>query len=602
MMRRKKTTEKGQDLNQYKIGDVVCANIKGYPDGWPGVVRRVSTDNIIVYFKSDDDEFTFNRKKVKPFHLNETKMNETARKIKDSQMRDMFIQDCEWARRKMRPSIVICPSGLTNDKKKNILELCCNNSSKMSEVFTEDVTHVVIKTDPEGSRICDRTLKFFKSIAKKCWLLDYQWIVDSVSAGHLLPEEDFEVIGDTVTEKKHYGPKISRLAESPLLKDYQIYFYGRTCDISKDDLEDLATSCGGSLLDSAKRLTPESRQLAVACVDEFTSDYDKKQVTTMTMGLQTVSHDWLLDSITVFQVQDLTEYLITDKEHQTGDSEMNETEEKQNRDNAEVTLKKEALSMSGIKTKGKESIDIGNNNADFVSQDGHTDEKNDPDFLPDPNDKTLDTDHDEVNLKKEALSMSGMKTKGKESIDICNNNTDFVSQDGHTDEKNDPDFLPDSDDEMLDTDHDEVNIKREALSMSGMKDKGKDSIGCCSSDGDFGGQDDDTYEINDPDFLPDSDDEMLDTDHDEVNIKREALSISKSKTKDNKRKRTDDCNSDGKSKVMVSDSDSNPESEVFPMLNSKQGKKKQNSGVKVQMAHNGNKRKWDKKTLLYVLW
>lgn len=43
-------------------------------------------------------------------------------------------------------------------------------------------------TEPIGSRVCDRTLKFFKGISQGCWILDYEWVVDSRAAGNLLQE------------------------------------------------------------------------------------------------------------------------------------------------------------------------------------------------------------------------------------------------------------------------------------------------------------------------------------------------------------------------------------------------------------------------------
>lgn len=43
--------------------------------------------------------------------------------------------------------------------------------------------------EPHGSRLCDGvSLKFLQGVAYGCWLLDFSYVCDSLSAGCLLPE------------------------------------------------------------------------------------------------------------------------------------------------------------------------------------------------------------------------------------------------------------------------------------------------------------------------------------------------------------------------------------------------------------------------------
>ncbi|XP_033759896.1 uncharacterized protein LOC117342041 isoform X2 [Pecten maximus] len=489
-----------------------------------------------------------------------------------------FLSDYEWAKgifiEKSKPdtqtqtdkdttsqmgssAMVICFSGMNHNEEKNIIKFCCKRKIQYSHSFSQDITHVVMKTDPVGSRMCDRSLKFFKGICKNCWVLDYQWILDSVSSGHLLPEEDFEVIGDMVTNKIHYGPRKSRLTESPLLKGYEVFCFGKANYISKGDLEDLVTGCGGSLLDPAKQLTSDSRKLAVACVDEL-FNYDQTQVTSIKKGLKTVSHDWLLDSITVYKVQNLDEYLITDKKVQNGETD--EMDVGVYEDNSDVDPHYQPISDEYLITDKKgqngetDEMDVGvyEDNSDV---DPHYQPISDEYLITDKKGQNGETDEMDVGVYEDNSDVDPHYQPISDEYLI----TDKKGQNGETDEMDvgvyednsdvDPEYQPISDVEDQSTDAEEVYLEREAQVITGLKGKKRKRRDKSNNHSDFEGQDE----------------------------KR---------------------NRDGKRNSMVdivSDSDSDANSEVFPILNGIQEKKKQKSDINVQMAHNnGKKRKWDK--------
>ncbi|XP_033729890.1 uncharacterized protein LOC117319161 [Pecten maximus] len=513
--------------------------------------------------------------------------------------------------------------------KRKISKFCCKRKIQYSHSFSQDITHVVMKTDPVGSRMCDRSLKFFKGICKNCWVLDYQWILDSVSSGHLLPEEDFEVIGDMVTNKIHYGPRKSRLTESPLLKGYEVFCFGKANYISKGDLEDLVTWCGGSLLDPAKQLTSDSRKLAVACVDEL-FNYDQTQVTSIKKGLKTVSHDWLLDLITVYKVQNLDEYLITDKKVQNGETD--EMDVGVYEDNSNVNPDYQPISDEYLITDKK-------------GQNGETDEMDvgvyednsdvNPDYQP-ISDEYLITDKKGQNGETDEMDVGVYEDNSNVNPDYQPISdeyliTDKKGQNGETDEMVvgvyednsdvNPDYQPISD-EYLITDKKGQNGETDEMDFGVYEDNSdvdphykpiSDEYLITDKKGQNGETDEmdvGVYEDNsdvDPDYQPISDVEDQSTDAEEVYLEREAQVITGLKGK--KRKRRDKSNNhsdfegqdekrnrDGKRNSMVdivSDSDSDANSEVFPILNGIQEKKKQKSDINVQMAHNnGKKRKW----------
>ncbi|XP_060085124.1 uncharacterized protein LOC132564488 [Ylistrum balloti] len=141
-------------------------------------------------------------------------------------------------------------------------------STRKTTTLGQDQLGII--SDP--ARIAIRTVKYCFAIANHCWILDYKWIEDSKQAGHLLPEEDYEIIGDSTTGTKIQRPKASRMTGSSLLTGYEVY-----CDEkSSKDID--------------------------------TEIYKKT-------GIVTVVRDWVFDSLSLHSVQPLDEYKFTAEEN-----------------------------------------------------------------------------------------------------------------------------------------------------------------------------------------------------------------------------------------------------------------------------------------------
>ncbi|KAH0626976.1 hypothetical protein JD844_002319 [Phrynosoma platyrhinos] len=139
--------------------------------------------------------------------------------------------------------------------------------STWSNKISEETTHVIMKTDED--LVCERTLKYFLGIAAQKWVVSYQWIEQSLKAGRILNEEDFEVKGDVINGRSHQGPKRAR--ESPAGKNSSAVV------IVQPDawMEDAA--CQG--------LPPQC-------------------------GATVVLREWVLDSIACYQCQPFDEYIV----------------------------------------------------------------------------------------------------------------------------------------------------------------------------------------------------------------------------------------------------------------------------------------------------
>ncbi|XP_069111444.1 serine-rich adhesin for platelets-like isoform X2 [Argopecten irradians] len=210
-------------------------------------------------------------------------------------------------------------TGLTYLQTREIQRLAQQNNIKFFGKFNSSVTHVIVKTVHPGQRVCERTLKFFQGVANKCWVLDFQWITDSKAAGQLLPEEKYEIIGDTITGNCHHGPRQSRLSTRPLLEGIHFFCLGTSETLSTEDLQELIERCGGTVVDHPSAFQPGTKlNLAVTCIDlededdlpapEDTRTYNKLY---KKFGLLTVSREWILDTLTVFTTQPLKDYVLT---------------------------------------------------------------------------------------------------------------------------------------------------------------------------------------------------------------------------------------------------------------------------------------------------
>jgi hypothetical protein len=63
----------------------------------------------------------------------------------------------------------------------------------VSEV-TPQVTHLVVMPGEDG--LASRTLKYLMALAKGAWVVSVQWVLDSLSNGKYVNEEDYLIKGD----------------------------------------------------------------------------------------------------------------------------------------------------------------------------------------------------------------------------------------------------------------------------------------------------------------------------------------------------------------------------------------------------------------------
>ncbi|XP_073901897.1 breast cancer type 1 susceptibility protein isoform X3 [Castor canadensis] len=185
----------------------------------------------------------------------------------------------------------------------------------LTNVLTEETTHVVIKTDTEF--VCERTLKYFLGIAGGKWVVSYFWVTQSIKERKMLDERDFEVKGDVVNGRNHQGPKRARESqERKIFRGLEICCYGPFTNMPTDQLEWMLQLCGASVVKELSSFTlgTGAHPIVVVQPDAWTEDDGFHAIGKVCEAL-VVTREWVLDSVALYQCQDLDTYLIPQIAH-----------------------------------------------------------------------------------------------------------------------------------------------------------------------------------------------------------------------------------------------------------------------------------------------
>ncbi|KAK9729645.1 Breast cancer 1, early onset, variant 5 [Basidiobolus ranarum] len=170
--------------------------------------------------------------------------------------------------------------------------------------FTSDVTHLVTEAVKGTSK---RTMKYFLAILHGRWLVNYQWIEDSLSRNEWLDEDVYEVIGDE--RYSNYGPKRARQSikngEPKLFHNQQYLLVGEFKQPSRDDLITLLTAGGATIVDKCPPSNC-SQQTLVIC-DNATAMRTKNRLREQ-YSREVVLANWVLDCISNYKLIDTSAY------------------------------------------------------------------------------------------------------------------------------------------------------------------------------------------------------------------------------------------------------------------------------------------------------
>uniref|UniRef100_A0A2K6GB04 BRCT domain-containing protein n=1 Tax=Propithecus coquereli TaxID=379532 RepID=A0A2K6GB04_PROCO len=156
---------------------------------------------------------------------------------------------------------------------------------------------------------CERTLKYFLGIAGGKWVVSYSWVTQSIKEKKMLDEHDFEVRGDVVNGRNHQGPKRARESQDRKVKDKVLL-------CCPDQLEWMVQLCGATVVKELSSFTVGTGVHPVVVVqpDAWTEDDGFHAIGQMCEA-PVVTREWVLDSVALYQCQELDTYLIPQIPH-----------------------------------------------------------------------------------------------------------------------------------------------------------------------------------------------------------------------------------------------------------------------------------------------
>ncbi|XP_058531377.1 breast cancer type 1 susceptibility protein [Ochotona princeps] len=209
-------------------------------------------------------------------------------------------------------------SGLTSKEFSLVQKFAKKFHITLNNVITEETTHVIMKTDAEF--VCERTLKYFLGIAGGKWIVSYFWVIQSMKERKMLDEHGFEVRGDVINGRNHQGPKRARESQDrKIFKGLEICCYGPFTNMPTDQLEWMVQLCGASVVKELTSFTvgtgmQDSHPVVVVQPDAWAEDDGFLAIGQM-CAAPVVTREWVLDSVALYQCQELEPYLIPQCHH-----------------------------------------------------------------------------------------------------------------------------------------------------------------------------------------------------------------------------------------------------------------------------------------------
>lgn len=193
--------------------------------------------------------------------------------------------------------IVILSTNLDKNEIKALKSNVKKLKGKVVKEYTSKVTHVITTVNEDN--IARRTLKYSIGIISGKWIVNNEWVKESLKKGKWLYEGDFEVLGDHVCKD---GPYKGRTQNQELFKDLKIYLLGsfESPNPSKKELTLLIENGGGKVMKEidkeCKIIVDRSRMRDE--LEEIKKEHERNPI----------SFTWLLDCTSHYKLIDFKEY------------------------------------------------------------------------------------------------------------------------------------------------------------------------------------------------------------------------------------------------------------------------------------------------------
>lgn len=201
-------------------------------------------------------------------------------------------------KRKLMNSLRICVTGLSSSQ----LNLIEASQSKLDFVLVKSmdptVTHLITATNKD--KAASRTVKYILGILYHCWIIDYQWLVDSLSNKMWVDEEEYEIQMDQYGFKN--GPSKSRTKRNKLFEGFSFYLASPFKEApNKKEMKLFIMAAGGKVVSTIDKtciiLVHENEEISLNV--EWTGKYRSL-----------ISHQWIIDSISGYEIRPQSMYII----------------------------------------------------------------------------------------------------------------------------------------------------------------------------------------------------------------------------------------------------------------------------------------------------
>ncbi|KAH7712241.1 breast cancer type 1 protein [Aphelenchoides avenae] len=175
---------------------------------------------------------------------------------------------------------------------------------KVAKDLSPAVTHVVL-FDANAERICPESsiIPYAYGVARGAHIVHYYWLDDAVQLRSLPDEKEYRILGNCYNA---HEPD-SSITDMFLTRSFFIDESFDSDELSKDQLRDIISACGGVVDDWTPDAEPLSGWDVVICAESSEKRSRRKKPSNVTY----VTAAWVLDCILYGQIRDVDDYVVT---------------------------------------------------------------------------------------------------------------------------------------------------------------------------------------------------------------------------------------------------------------------------------------------------
>ncbi|XP_049822480.1 uncharacterized protein LOC109604354 isoform X2 [Aethina tumida] len=183
-----------------------------------------------------------------------------------------------------------------------------------SPTYSESVTHLIANVD-ENNCVEEHTMKFILAVASGAWVLNYNWVKDSLAQNRLVPEAPYEVLDGTGIA----GPKIARLSRltRPLFKGFKFCCLPPFQSAVKDDVEKVIKLLDGKVVPDLNSMNNFGDGLHGIIVSEIvgTQDFEIYEKYLEKYRCITVDLEWISKSVAQYKLTSVRPFLLCSEDY-----------------------------------------------------------------------------------------------------------------------------------------------------------------------------------------------------------------------------------------------------------------------------------------------